>query len=138
MVANFTALQLFIAEKSSKNYLIHTYNILLYRDTQVDTPKLCIIASLNISLCVGDIKTLTCGICDCLCKNQPSSHKNFNSFLAQLIAILNSYPHRISPMARLNWSAFLRGGFMALQNHDQHIDTCGAHQLGVIGLDFYP
>ena len=46
---------------------------------------------------------------------QPSSHKNFNwFFLAQLIAILNSYPHSMSPIARLKWSAFLRGGFMAL------------------------
>ena len=53
-------------------------------------------------------------MCDCLCKNQPSLHKNLNSFLAQLIAILNSYPHNTFPMARLKWSAFLRGGFTAL------------------------
>ena len=50
--------------------------------------------------------------CDCLCKNQPepSPHKNFNSFLAQLVAILNNYPHTMSSMARLKWSAFLREG----------------------------
>ena len=42
--------------------------------------------------------------------------KNLNSFLAQLIAILNSYLHSMSPMARLNWSrsAFLGGEFTAL------------------------
>ena len=44
----------------------------------------------------------------------------------------------MSPMARLSWSAFLRGGFTALQNHDHHIGTCGAHQLGVTSLKFYP
>ena len=51
-----------------------------------------------------------------LCKNQPSSHQNLNSFqfLAQLIAVLNSYPHSMSPIARLKRSAFLRGGFTAL------------------------
>ena len=38
----------------------------------------------------------------------------FKFFLAQLIAILNSYPHTMSPMARLKWSAFLREGFAAL------------------------
>ena len=48
-------------------------------------------------------------ICDCLCENQPSSHKILIDFLAQLIAILNSYPHSMSPMARLKRSAFLRG-----------------------------
>ena len=47
-------------------------------------------------------------ICDCLCKNQPCLHKNLKSFLAQLIAILNSYPHTMSSMARLKWSAFWR------------------------------
>ena len=56
----------------------------------------------------------------------------------QLIATLNSYAHTVSPMARLKWSAFLRGVFGALQNHDRHIGTCGALQLGVIGLEFYP
>ena len=35
-------------------------------------------------------------------------------FLAQLIAVLNSYPHTMSAMARLKWSAFLRGEFTAL------------------------
>ena len=30
-------------------------------------------------------------------------------FLAQLIAVLNSYPYTMSAMARLKWSAFLRG-----------------------------
>ena len=35
-------------------------------------------------------------------------------FLPQLIAILNSYPHSMSPMARLKRSAFLKGGFTAL------------------------
>ena len=34
--------------------------------------------------------------------------------LAQLIAVLNSYPHSTSPMGRLKWSAFLRGGLTAL------------------------
>ena len=46
-------------------------------------------------------------------KNQPSSHKDLDSFLAQLIAILNSYPHCMSPYG-LKWFAFLRGGFTAL------------------------
>ena len=59
-------------------------------------------------------------------------------FLAKLIAILNSYPHSMSLMARLKWSAYLRGGFTALWDHDRHIDTCGTHQLGVISLEFYP
>ena len=36
------------------------------------------------------------------------------NFLAQLIAILNSYPHTMSPMARLKWYAFLREGFCSL------------------------
>ena len=35
-------------------------------------------------------------------------------FLAQLVATLNSYPHSISPMARLNRSTFLGGGFATL------------------------
>ena len=35
-------------------------------------------------------------------------------FLIQLIATLNSYTHTMSPMARLKWSAFLRGVFGAL------------------------
>ena len=35
-------------------------------------------------------------------------------FLAQLIAVLNSYPYTMSAMARLKWSAFLRGKFTAL------------------------
>ena len=35
-------------------------------------------------------------------------------FLTQLIAILNSYPYTMSPVARLRWSTFLRGGFTAL------------------------
>ena len=35
-------------------------------------------------------------------------------FLTQLIAILNSYPYTMSPVARLRWSAFLRVGFTAL------------------------
>ena len=35
-------------------------------------------------------------------------------FLIQLIATLNSYTHTVSPMARLKWSAFLRGVFGAL------------------------
>ena len=30
------------------------------------------------------------------------------------VAILNSYPYTMSPVARLRWSAFLRGGFTAL------------------------
>ena len=30
------------------------------------------------------------------------------------LAILNSYPYTVSPVARLKWSAFLRGGFTAL------------------------
>ena len=54
--------------------------------------------------------------CDCLCKNQPSSvvpKFKFN-FLAQLLAILNSYPHSMSPITRLKRSAFLRGGFTDL------------------------
>ena len=53
--------------------------------------------------------------CDCLCKNRPCTHKNLISFFGPAnIAILNSYPHTMSPMARLKWSAFLRGGFTAL------------------------
>ena len=35
-------------------------------------------------------------------------------FLPQLIATYISYLHSMSPMARLNWSAFLGGGFTAL------------------------
>ena len=54
-------------------------------------------------------------ICDWICENQPDTHKNLNSFfLTQLIAILNNYPYTMSPVARLRWSAFLRGGFTAL------------------------
>ena len=54
-------------------------------------------------------------ICDCLCKNQPSSHQNLNSFFwPSVIAVLNSYPYSMSPIARLKRSAFLRGGFTAL------------------------
>ena len=45
------------------------------------------------------------------------------------VRILNSYPHSMSPMARFKRSAFLRGGFAVLLNNDQHIGTCGAHQL---------
>ena len=70
----------------------------------------------GILKCVEAIKTnyLT-DICDWICKNQPGMHKNLNSFfLTQLIAILNSYPYTMSPVARLRWSAFLRGGFTAL------------------------
>ena len=59
-------------------------------------------------------------------------------FLTQLIATLNSYTHSMSPMARLDRSAFLRGGFTALYNHDRHIGTSGARQLGVTTLEFYP
>ena len=44
----------------------------------------------------------------------------------------------MSPMARLNRSAFLRGGFTALYNHDRHIGTSGVRQLGVTTLEFYP
>ena len=44
----------------------------------------------------------------------------------------------MSPMARLNGSAFLGGGFATLQNHDRHIGTCGARQLGVTSLEFFP
>ena len=53
-------------------------------------------------------------ICDCPCKTKPSSHKIEIHFLAQLIATHISYLHSMSPMARLNWSAFLGGGFTAL------------------------
>ena len=60
------------------------------------------------------------------------------SIYYELLAILNSYLHTMSPVARLEWSAFLGGGFTTLLNHDQHTDTCGARQLGVIGLEFYP
>ena len=35
-------------------------------------------------------------------------------FLHQLIATYISYLHSMSPMARLNWSAFLGGGFTGL------------------------
>ena len=35
-------------------------------------------------------------------------------FLPQLIATYISYLHSMSPMARLNWSAFLGGGFTTL------------------------
>ena len=35
-------------------------------------------------------------------------------FLAQLIATHISYLHSTSPVARLNWSAFLEGGFKTL------------------------
>ena len=59
-------------------------------------------------------------------------------FLAQLIATHISYLHSMSPMARLNWSDFLGGGFTTLLNHDRHIGTYGAHQLGVTSLKFYP
>ena len=30
------------------------------------------------------------------------------------------------------------GRIWDLVKHDRHIGTCGAHQLGVIGLEFYP
>ena len=61
-------------------------------------------------------------------------------FLAQLIAIhtLATYLYSMSPMARLKWSAFLEGGFTTLQNHNRHIGTCGACQLGITSLEFYP
>ena len=35
-------------------------------------------------------------------------------FLAQPIATHISYLHSMSPMARFNWSAFLKGGFTTL------------------------
>ena len=35
-------------------------------------------------------------------------------FLPQLVATYISYLHGMSPMARLNWSAFLRGRFTTL------------------------
>ena len=55
-------------------------------------------------------------ICDQVCKNQPCTHKNLNLFFspANIIAVLNSYPYTMSAMARLKWSAFLRGKFTAL------------------------
>ena len=40
--------------------------------------------------------------------------KNLIIFLIQLIATVNSYTHTVSPMARLKWSAFLRGVFGTL------------------------
>ena len=42
--------------------------------------------------------------------------KNLNSFFgpAYNYTKINSYPHSMSAMARLKWSAFLRGGFTAL------------------------
>ena len=36
------------------------------------------------------------------------------NFFTQVIATYISYLHSMSPMARLNWSAFLEGGFTAL------------------------
>ena len=68
---------------------------------------------------ISTIKFMTSKIMikyDCLCKNQLNSHKNSNSYLAQLLAmrILNSYPHTMSPVAKFKWSAFLRGGFTIL------------------------
>ena len=59
-------------------------------------------------------------------------------FLPQLIATYISYLHSMSPMARLNWSAFLRGGFTTLLNLDRHFGACGAHQLGITSLKFCP
>ena len=38
----------------------------------------------------------------------------FIFLIQRLIATLNSYAHTVSPMARLKWSAFLRGVFGAL------------------------
>ena len=49
-----------------------------------------------------------------LVQKPASSHQNLNSFFGQLIAVLNSYPHSMSPIARLKRSAFLRRGFTAL------------------------
>ena len=57
-------------------------------------------------------------------------------YMAQLIATHISYLHSMSPMARLNWSAFLGSGFTTL-NHDRHIGTCGVRQLGITSLEFY-
>ena len=37
-------------------------------------------------------------------------------YLAQLIAVLNSYPHTMSPVPRLKWSAFLGRGFKTMTN----------------------
>ena len=50
-------------------------------------------------------------ICDCPCKNQPKIEIHF---LSQLIATYISYLHSMSSIARLNWSAFLGGGFTTL------------------------
>ena len=52
--------------------------------------------------------------CDCLCKSQPNLHKNLFIILGQLIATLNSYPHAMFLVARLEWSALLGGGFTTL------------------------
>ena len=53
-------------------------------------------------------------ICDSSAKTSLVRTKISIHFLAQLIVILNSYPHSMSPIARLKWSAFLRGGFTTL------------------------
>ena len=52
--------------------------------------------------------------CDQVCKTDHVRTKIEIRFLAQLIAVLNSYPYTMSAMARLKLSAFLRGKFTAL------------------------
>ena len=62
-------------------------------------------------------------LCDFLCKNQPSFAQKFKFIFwpTLCIAILNIYPHIMSPMTRLRWSAFLRGGY--LQPYKTMTDT---------------
>ena len=51
----------------------------------------------------------------CLSMQKPCSQVRTKieiHFLAQLIATHIGYLHNMSPMARLNWSAFLKGGYL--------------------------
>ena len=61
-----------------------------------------------------NLKSLNFIKCDRICENVQFTQKFKLIFLIQLIATLNSYTHTMSPMARLKWSAFLRGVFGAL------------------------
>ena len=72
--------------------------------------------------------------CDCLCKNKPSLQIHI---FGQLIAILNSYPHHVS-CGQTRVVCFFGGWIYYLENHERHVGTCAAHQLGAIGLRCCP
>ena len=69
---------------------------------------------------------------------KPAKFKLKFTFLAHLIATHIGYLHSMSPMARLNWSAFLGVDLQPCKTMtDTLAPSCGVHQLGVTSLEFY-